>query len=663
MNKAWMVSGAATLALAAAVTSMSGSASAQENRDIVVNAHSIAAGVGRAPTSWFRRIPTLSGVRISPDGTKLVMRAQNQGQAAVGWLDLSTPNARPTFFVQMGELRDPGDRAVGNYFWVGNNVIVFEALLRDNYSGTLGDVSRLVAYDITTGQSTQLAWDGVGGSGSDVLHINHDTGHLLLQRFAFRAEQGGTETGAEVVDVDIRTGRYTYVQRTNPVVGGWFADANGVVRIGFGGDSDNGKTRILYRSNASEHFRTISNEADPSFTGAGMSPLWISPTSDNALVRDNKDGFAKIYRVNLSTLAYSAPVFGVSGYDVDGLDYNYGGRLPIGYTVTEARGRTEWTNPNYRAMQAALDETFGAGNTTIGSSNAAETLFVVYVAAPNRAGAYYLYDTTTGRTSLIGQQWAHIGDTEMNPVSAFRYTASDGVSIEAILTMPRHRQQTRGLPMVILTHGGPFGPRDTASYDGWSQALAEMGYVVVQPNYRGSGGYGREFIRLGRNNGFGLRMQDDLDDVITHMTSQGTVDPNRVCMMGWSYGGYASARAAQRNPEKYRCAIAGAGVYDLPMMRDWDATHLGSFSSNYLAGAADELSAVSPARHTDSRWAPILIVHGVRDARVPVAQGRTLVSRLRGSGKVQGTDFDYIEQPQNTHNLIYDDVWVEWLEG
>lgn len=659
MRKMWIAAGAVSLAVAASAVSFGVSASAQDNRDIVVTAagNSIAAGVGRAPTSWFRRVPSVIRPRISPDGSKLVVQMQNQGQAAIGWIDLSTPNARPTFFAGMGELRDPGDRTVADYFWVGSGTIVMDVLLRDNYFGTRGDAGRLVAYDVASGQQTQLAWDGAGGNGGDVLHISHDTGHILISR------TNAENSLPEVIDVDVHTGRYTMVQRTNPEVSQWVADANGVVRLGVSGDRDNGKTRFMYRSNASQAFHTISNEADPSFTGAGLNPLWISPASDNALVSDNKDGFAKIYRVNLSTLAYSAPVFQVAGYDVDGIDTNFGGRLPIGFTVTEQRPRTEWTNPAYREMQVGLDETFGAGNTTIGSSNAAETLFVIHVAATNTPGTYYLYNTETGRTTLIGQQWAHIGETEMNPVTAFRYTASDGVSIEAAMTWPRHRQQRTNLPLVIITHGGPFGVRDNAEYDGWAQAIAELGYVVVQPNYRGSGGYGREFVTMGRNNGFGLRMQDDLDDVITHLAAQGTIDPARVCMMGWSYGGYASARAAQRDPDKYRCAIAGAGVYDLPMMRQYDQTYLGSFGANYLSRGVAELSTVSPARNTDGRWAPILIVQGVRDARVPVAQARTLVSRLRGSGKVQGTDFDYIEQPQNTHNLNYDDVWVEWLEG
>lgn len=662
MKKSLLLGGVA-LGLVGATCGLTLAANAQENRPIVVNAPSIAAGVGRVPTSWFRRAPSVRSPRLSPDGAKLAVEMQSQGERAIAWIDLNSADRRPVFFAAMTEFRDAGDRTIGDFRWVGNDTIVMTYASREIIFGSRGDVSRLVAYNINTRQMTQLAWDGAGGGASDILHIDHDTGHILLERQAYRVGRGNAQTGIEVVDVDVATGRFTMVQRENPEVSSWRADARGVVRFGSSYNGDTGRTRIMYRSNASENFRTISNENDASFSGAGLNVLWISPTSDNALVRDNRDGFHKIYRVNLATLTYSNPVFQVEGYDVDGVTLNYDSSLPIGFDATEQRGRTQWTNPRYQELQSILDERFGAGNAYISSRDRSETKFVVYVSPPNQAGAYYLFDTASGALSLIGDQSAHIGMTAMNPVSAFRYTASDGVSIEAIMTWPRHRQQRTNLPLVILTHGGPFGPRDTMDYDGWAQAVAEMGYVVVQPNYRGSGGYGKAFQQMGRDNGFGLRMQDDLDDVITHLAAQGTIDRNRVCMMGWSYGGYASARAAQRDPDKYRCTIAGAGVYDLPMMRDYDQEYLGSFGANYLSRGAVELSAVSPARNTNGRWAPILIVHGVRDVRVPIAQARTLVSRLRGSGKVQGTDFDYIEQPQNTHNLNYDDVWVEWLEG
>jgi dipeptidyl aminopeptidase/acylaminoacyl peptidase len=136
-------------------------------------------------------------------------------------------------------------------------------------------------------------------------------------------------------------------------------------------------------------------------------------------------------------------------------------------------------------------------------------------------------------------------------------------------------------------------------------------------------------------------------------------------MMGWSYGGYASARAAQRDPSRWRCTIAGAGVYDLPSMRDYDKDYLGSFGANYLAKGANSLNDVSPAQHTDSKWSPILVVHGVRDPRVPIAQGRGLVANLRKSGKKEGVEYAYIEQPKNGHYGIFftKEERIEWLGG
>lgn len=621
----------------------------------------IAPGVGQVPTSWFRRVPSIRGVQLSPDGTKMVFRMSNAGRDYLAWMNVDAPNARPTFFAAMNEYRDAGDRTIIAYRWVGNDSVVLTYASREIIFGQRSDLSRLVSYDLASGRLTQLAWEGSGGAAATILHVNHADSTILLQRQGFR---NGDFTRPEVLNVNVRTGQFTTVQRENVEVGSWTADANGVVRLGTGYDARSGRQRVMYRRNANEPFRTLTNEADPSFTDAGLNVQWIDPNSDFAIVRDNRSGFHRLYRVNLATLEYGEPVFQTPGYDVDeGVWTNFDRTAVIGYNAREQRSRTEWIDPTYRELQSVLDETFGPGNATIGSRDQAGRRFVIFAAAPNQAGSLFLFDTRSGNLRQLGNLFNHVGQTPMNPVSAFRYRASDGVEMEAIMTMPRHRRQTRGLPMVMIVHGGPFGPRDEVTYDAWAQAMAELGYVVVQPNYRGSGGYGREFVRLGRDNGFGLRMQDDLNDVVTHLAGTGLVDPNRVCMMGWSYGGYASARAAQRDADRYRCTIAGAGVYDLAMMREFDQTYLGNFGANYLARGAAELNSVSPARNTDGRWAPIMIVHGVRDARVPVAQARTLVSRLRASGKREGQDFEYIEQPQNTHNLDYDDVHTEWLEG
>ena len=140
----------------------------------------------------------------------------------------------------------------------------------------------------------------------------------------------------------------------------------------------------------------------------------------------------------------------------------------------------------------------------------------------------------------------------LSPVRSVRYAARDGTAIEAVLTLPRDRPD-KNLPLIVLPHGGPFA-RDSESWDWWTQYLAELGYAVIQPNYRGSSGYGTDFAKKGEGE-WGLKMQDDLNDAVTYLAKEGIADPKRVCMVGASYGGYAAMRAAQRDGALYRLSL------------------------------------------------------------------------------------------------------------
>ena len=183
---------------------------------------------------------------------------------------------------------------------------------------------------------------------------------------------------------------------------------------------------------------------------------------------------------------------------------------------------------------------------------------------------------------------------------------------------------------------------------------------MIQPNYRGSSGYGKAWEAAADGN-WGTAMQDDLLDAISALAAKGVADPKRVCIMGWSYGGYAASRAAQRDGKYYRCAISGAGVHDLPDMVAYDKNYLGKFGAKYI-GAAGRLPDISPARHAGQFSIPILIVHGKVDQRVPVSQSRNLVKALKSAGKVEGRDFVYLEQPKNTHNFPFEADEVQFLE-
>jgi len=616
------------------------------------------------PVSVFGRRPFMQQPRISPDGTKVVVNMSRDGKGFLGIIDLNRPGTAPEFFIATDEFGGVGDRTAAVWRWVGNENVVVTMASREDIFGQRADVTRLIAYNLRTKKLTPLAWENATVSAAEILHIDHDAGKILLAR---NSNQYGTERMQrdEVVLVDVNTGKFNVVEQPNPMVDGWIADGRGVVRAAVGGDGDSGKERLMYRSRAGGNFDTVSNTADKTFTGANIVPQAFLDEPDMAIAFSNKDNYRRAYKVNMRNLTLGPVLFEKPGYDVEGPLYlNWERNKVLGVGVTEERDRTYWFDADWKAIQANMDEMFGAGNAQIVSRDRKDEKLIFHVAKTNQPGGYYIYDTVTGKVALLG--WVHpiIGNAELNPMSTVVYTARDGTKIPAVVTMPRHRSGEKNLPVVVMPHGGPFGARDLEEFGffPWHQALAEQGYVVIQPNYRGSGGYGKEFVLLGRRpEGYGNTMQNDLNDAVSWFARLGTIDSKRACIMGWSYGGYATARGAQRDPDVWRCAIAGAGVYDFPMMKAYDTNAFGSFGARFQA-TADNLVAISSARHTGGKWAPILIVAGLRDARIPIEQSRTLVSRLKGSGKREDVDFRYVEQPQGTHNLPYEDVAIQFLE-
>lgn len=647
---------AAVLTLLPTAPAMAQGTAAQSRPDIIVK------GIkGRVPTEVFGKRPFMRNPQISPDGTKIAVMMSLNGIDNLGIIDVTKPGSPPKFFARAEEFREAGDRTIGTWSWVGNRTVLFTLLSREIIFGQRTDLRRLAAYDLETGTITPLAWEGTSGDGGVILHRDHAKETILLQRSSFRNEQN--EFRPEVISVDVRTGKFTTVQRPNVFVRSWVADGNGVIRAGIG-TSEDGKQRLMYRANAGEPFRTIANEKDSTFTGTQIVPDIFTSDPNVAYATSNRDNYRRVYRIDLNTLQpIGKAIYEVPGHDVDDLIRDKSGSRLLGVRYTTNKPYVRWYDERLRAIQNFFDEDFGKGNAQLLSANDDYTKLVMFIAKPSEPGTFYLYDTESGNLSILGHFHPDLKDADLNPTETIRYKASDGMEIPAVVTYPRHRPHRKNLPVIVMPHGGPFGVRDMEEFGRfpWHQAMAELGYVVIQPNYRGSGGYGREFVMEGRKpNGYGQRMQDDLNDALTWFGQTGLIDPKRACIMGWSYGGYATARGAQRDPNLWKCAIAGAGVYDFPMMKAFDQGTFGSFGASFQA-TAENLVAISSARNTDGPWSPILIVAGLRDARIPIEQSRTLVSRLKASGKKEGVDFRYVEQPKGTHNLPYEDVHIEWL--
>ncbi|MCP5397424.1 MAG: S9 family peptidase [Sphingomonadaceae bacterium] len=614
----------------------------------------------RIPAGEFVKAGNMRTVRISPDGSKLAYVAGVEGKEILVVMDLATNKITP--ILPSTEARESGDREMRGYRWVGNDHVVVTIISREDLGSGLGDFRRLVAFNVKTREAIQQAWRNAGADAGVILHIDHDSGKYLLQRdsTAVSTERWGLP---EVVEVDVATGDFKSVQRQNPIVRSWAADGKGEIRMGTSFDRDSGKIRLLYKGENDRNLKTVYNDKDETFTESLPAPRMFIPGTDMAYVVSNHEGVDKVYKMDVSTMDIVETVYETPGFDIQGIVTNEHGTKLLGYRIFDGTMKTVYTDPDLQVVQQLMEEMFGKDEGTIVDYTDDLSKVIVYGGGLTKAGAYYIFDTRSGQMQLLNWNRTNLKDAPLNPVKAEWYTASDGTKIQAIVTYPRHRKDVKNLPVVVMPHGGPFGALSaTNANEPWSQPLAEQGYVVIQPNYRGSGGYGKDFVKIGRDpGGYGKRMQDDLNDILTYFGQKGVIDPNRACVMGWSYGGYAAARGAQRDPDVWKCAIAGAGVYDMPLMNKWDRVNLGKFSEGFQA-TSDDAEGISPARNTDGKWAPILIVTAKRDARIPMEQAETLVSNLKSSGKQEGKDFRYIVQEQGTHNLPYDDVHIQWIE-
>lgn len=247
-------------------------------------------------------------------------------------------------------------------------------------------------------------------------------------------------------------------------------------------------------------------------------------------------------------------------------------------------------------------------------------------------GDFYLLDQTAGKAAMIASRSEWLDPEEMATTRPVALNARDGLPLHGFLTVPKG-SEGRGMPLVVNPHGGPFGIYDDWTFETERQLLASHGYAVLQLNFRGSGNYGRSFQQAGYKSWGGL-MQDDLTDATRWAIEQGIADPQRICIYGGSYGGYAALMGVAKEPELYRCAIGNVGVYDMQAMHNSGDIVRDSFGKNFLKEVLgrDDLPAISPNRLADRIKVPVFLAAGAEDERAPPKHTELMRDALKRAG-------------------------------
>jgi dipeptidyl aminopeptidase/acylaminoacyl peptidase len=262
---------------------------------------------------------------------------------------------------------------------------------------------------------------------------------------------------------------------------------------------------------------------------------------------------------------------------------------------------------------------------------------VVLADSPSEGPAYALVDLDAGHGTWLGGRYDKLTPEDIASVTPLRFKAKDGLELTGYLTLPRGKA-AKDLPLVVVPHDGPTS-RNRPGFDWWTQALASRGYAVLQVNFRGSDGYGWDFLKAGFGQ-WGRKMQTDLSDGVRYVAGEGTIDPKRVCIVGATYGGYAALAGVTLDPGVYRCAVSYAGISDLKRFGPWLRANKSLSSERYFdrfigAESARDPSMleVSPVAHVDKVTAPILLIHGKDDTVVPIAQSQVMADALKAAGK------------------------------
>jgi dipeptidyl aminopeptidase/acylaminoacyl peptidase len=617
------------------------------------------------PIGDYGKLPAVEQVRLSPSGEKLVVIAVVADQRRV---IVKPIVGDPLFAISAGILK------LRYVDWLGDGHILIES------SNTLDDfdqrseAAQSTIVNVTTGKTLTVFQDQVkifhatfgfegfvakgqtqyaffrgltlGGSGNSVVDFDRQIGYM-------------NHSHTDLYKVDVDTGLTSLYQAGSEARAlRWVLGSTGEIA----GHTEYDK-KGDWRLYADPQDRIlVAQAADPAgdidLLGQGRTPgsLLIQRPS-------GVDNDFSILEYPPQSGAQGTALF--AGNGLEAIIQDPVTRLLMGGVTNDDHPRTILFDAALQAKFDKVRRVFPTEDVTLETATTGLDRMVVQTEGPGDSGTYFYVDLAARKVEAIGWAYPTILQEAVGEVRSVTYKAADGLEIQGVLTLPPG-QVTKGLPLVVLPHGGPQA-RDYVKFDWWAQAFASRGYAVFRPNFRGSDGFGKAFRDAGFGQ-WGRKMQTDISDGVAELAKQGVIDPKRACIVGASYGGYAALAGVTIQKGLYRCAVSVGGVSDLGAMLAYEVSRQGEDSASFrywrqFMGVTDAahpaLDAISPRRLVEKADAPVLLIYGKDDTVVPNEQSVAFARAMRASGK----PVEILELPDEDHWLSREATRVKMLEA
>lgn len=598
------------------------------------------AGVAGAapPVESYGRLPSVELMRLSPSGERY---------AFVAVAGESRKLVAATFDNKLLEATAVGDNKVGQVQWADDGHLLlttratFDDPVRFYRPYDLDSVidirpdSHIVTTIYKGVDSVAPTVVGYFGSGSA-------DGHAIAYFGGFTFEKGklggyyfaaGSMIRRDLYGVDLDTGRTALLAKGEDREHDWVVAPDGGIVAHSEYDDESGEWRLYAGKGRDQLLLTRTSPTDDfELAGAGRSPgtvllvdgSGVEDVAEEVTVADGKR--ERLFDSGSERHFLFDPA---TGRLIGALTAEQPGAVFFDATLQQRYEATRKAFPGYRMHLVSWSRNLDR--------------LIVMTDGGDDSGTYWMVDIASGKANVLGQRYPAIKPADVGPTRMVKYAAADGTALEGVLTLPPGRKAEK-LPLVVMPHGGPFDVHDETGFDWWAQAFAAAGYAVFQPNFRGSSGYGRDFRQAGFGQ-YGGKMLTDISDSIGPLAAQGMVDPKRVCIVGASYGGYAALAGVTLQQGIYRCSVSFAGVADLPALLNWftidrrgdsgAARYLRAATGAQGSGSEVEaaLSAISPLSFAARADAPILLIHGLDDLRVPADQSQAMATALKHAHK------------------------------